>query len=279
MDYRDTTAVVTGAGSGIGRALAIELARRGANIAASDIDVEGLGRTASLSSGLTGTIEPYELDVADREAVIAHVDHVTDRFGSVEMVFNNAGVAVGASVLDMSWDDLDWLLGINLMGVINGSKAFLPQLVASGRGRLVNISSIFGLVGVPSQSAYCTAKFGVRGFTETLRQEMLIEGHPVSVHCVHPGGIRTNIVRNGRMSALGAESGPGGADDPVERFERSARHSPERAAEVILRGVERDKPRILIGREAYFVAGVPRVLGGRYQNVIARLARRRGAAS
>jgi short-subunit dehydrogenase len=164
-------------------------------------------------------------------------------------------------------------MGINFWGVINGSKAFLPHLIASGDGHLVNISSVFGFVGVPSQSAYNAAKFGVRGFTEALRQEMLIARHPVGVHCVHPGGIRTNIARDARSSepVSDAEREKQAAD-----FARAARTTPEQAAATILRGVDRNKPRILIGPDAYVFDAVPRILGAGYQRISAAAIRRLG---
>jgi NAD(P)-dependent dehydrogenase (short-subunit alcohol dehydrogenase family) len=266
MEYAGKTAVVTGAASGIGRALTLELVRRGAQVAASDVNKAELDRTVELAGG--DRVRPYPLDVADRDAFVAHADDVVRDFGQVNLVVNNAGVAVAATVEEMTFADLDWLLGINLLGVITGSKAFLPHLIASGDGHLVNLSSVFGLVGVPTQSAYCTAKFGVRGFTESLRQEMLIAGHPVTVHCVHPGGVKTNIVRNGRMHTEAAD------EDPAGRFEKMARTTPEKAAATILRGVDRNAARILVGPDAYAFAGVPRLLGARYQGLVGRLGRR-----
>src|SRR5579884_2663651 len=194
MEYRGAVAVVTGAASGIGRALTLDLCRRGARVAASDVDEIGLHETVRLAGG--DNVRPYRVDVADRSALLAHADEVVGEFGTVNLVVNNAGVAVSKTVEEMTFDDLDWILGINLYGVLNGSKAFLPHLIASGDGHLVNISSAFGFVAPPLNSAYSTAKFGVRGFTEALRQEMLVAGRPVTVHAVHPGGIRTNIVRN-----------------------------------------------------------------------------------
>jgi NAD(P)-dependent dehydrogenase (short-subunit alcohol dehydrogenase family) len=273
VKYGDMTAVVTGAGSGIGRALALELAARGATVAASDVDADALEETVSMGGSNPGSVFGYELDVADRSAVLEHAKEVIGRFGSAEMVFNNAGVAVGASLVDMAWEDLDWLLGINLGGVINGTKAFLPHLIEGG-GHLVNISSVFGLVGIPFQTAYCTAKFGVRGFTESLREEMLIADHPVTVHCVHPGGIRTNIVRSGRFRSSGGVA----AAAPGDEFDRTARTTPAKAATTILAGVERNKPRILVGPDAYVFAAVPRLIGARYQNIVGRIGRRRGAS-
>jgi len=266
MEYAGKTAVVTGAASGIGRALVLELCRRGARVAASDVNKAELDRTVELAGG--DRVRPYHLDVSDRDAFVAHADDVMRDFGQVNLVVNNAGVAVAATVEEMTFADLDWLLGINLLGVITGSKAFLPHLIASGDGHLVNLSSVFGLVGVPTQSAYCTAKFGVRGFTESLRQEMLIAGRPVTVHCVHPGGVKTNIVRNGRMHAQAAD------EDPAGRFETMARTTPEKAATTILRGVDRNAARILVGPDAYVFAGVPRLLGAGYEGIVGRLGRR-----
>lgn len=269
MHYESTVAVVTGAASGIGRALTLALAGRGARVAASDVDEVGLHETVRLAGD--DRVRPYGLDVADRQAVLAHAEAVVGEFGKVNLVVNNAGVAVAKSVEEMSFDDLDWLLGINLYGVLNGSKAFLPHLIASGDGHLVNISSVFGFIAPPLNSAYATAKFGVRGFTECLRQEMLVAGHPVQVHAVHPGGIRTNIVRNARVGTTAHEHTDG---DLASQFERIARTSPEGAARAILRGVERGKPRILVGPDAYLLAAMPRLLGARYEDVIARFAKR-----
>jgi len=270
MKYAGSTAVVTGAGSGIGQALAVELASRGANVAISDVDKLGLSRTAELCEKSNGQIRSYELDVADRGAVLQHAEEVVRDFGSVSLVVNNAGVALAATVEAMEWDDYDWLMGINLGGVVNGTKAFLPHLIAAGDGaapsHLVNISSVFGFISVPTQSAYNAAKFAVRGFTEALRQEMIIEGRPVGVHCVHPGGIRTNIARNARV-------GDGLADDRERTnadFARIARTSPAKAATTILRGVDRNSPRILIGADAYVYDALPRILGARYEGLLAR---------
>jgi len=270
--YSGATAVVTGAASGIGRALAVELAKRGANVAISDVNDTGLSETASLAqSAASGVkVRTFHLDVADRQAVLAHAGEVASEFGRVNLVFNNAGVAVAATVEETTWEDFDWLMGINFWGVVHGTKAFLPHLIESGDGTIVNISSVFGFIGVPSQSAYNSAKFAVRGFTEALRQEMLMEGKPVSVHCVHPGGIRTNIARSARVPADSEVD----KDQMAKDFERIARTSPERAARTILRGIDRGKPRILIGPDAYLINGFERFLGARYEGILARLARR-----
>jgi NAD(P)-dependent dehydrogenase (short-subunit alcohol dehydrogenase family) len=270
VGFGGKTAVVTGAASGIGRALAVELAREGANLAISDIDLAGLDDTVRKCGGSPGKIKAYQLDVADRQAVLDHAEEVVSDFSVVNMVVNNAGVAVAASVEDTSFEDLDWLLGINLLGVINGTKAFLPHVIESGDGHVVNLSSVFGLIAPAYQSAYCTAKFGVRGFTEALRQEMLIGDKPVTVHCVHPGGIRTNIARNPRFSGTPRRLGA----DPGRDFERIARTTPEKAAKKILSGVARNSPRILVGTDAYVIAAIPRLLGSYYEGLFGRVGRR-----
>jgi short-subunit dehydrogenase len=187
------------------------------------------------------------------------------------MVFNNAGVDLFASVADMSWEDFDWLMGINVGGVVNGTKAFLPQLIEAGStrrpARLINLSSAFGLIAIPYQGAYSTSKFAVRGFTEALRQEMLIERRPVTVHCVHPGVVRTNFGANMRTSDT---------EDPelaAKLFDRTALTSPTKAARLILRGAEKNRARILIGADGRAMAAMPRLLGVRYAGLLARAAR------
>jgi NAD(P)-dependent dehydrogenase (short-subunit alcohol dehydrogenase family) len=272
IDYHGRTAVVTGAASGIGRALSIALARRGASLAVSDVDTVGLDETVRLCSGSDGKVLPYRLDVADRAAFVAHADEVAATFGAVHMVVNNAGVAVAGTIEETTFEDFDWLLGINLTGVINGTKAFLPHLIASGDGHVVNISSVFGLIAPAYNGAYSTAKFGVRGFTEALRQEMLMAGHPVGVHSVHPGGIRTNIARNARLKPSAEQAAPG--EDPAAGFDRIARTSPDRAAATILSGVDAGRPRILVGPDAYLIAALPRLLGARYIDLFGRVGRR-----
>jgi NAD(P)-dependent dehydrogenase (short-subunit alcohol dehydrogenase family) len=269
-EFAGKVCVITGAGSGIGRALAVDLARRGARLAISDINAETVAETARLcTSRAAGVdVESYVLDVAAKDAVFAHAEAVLERFERVNLVVNNAGVAVAKNVLDMPMEDFEWLMGINFWGVIYGSKAFLPALIASGDGHLVNISSVFGIIGVPKQAAYNAAKFGVRGFTEALRQELLVAGHPVGVSCVHPGGVRTGIARAARTD---------GTVDPAEladTFERMARTSPEKAAAIILAGVSKRSPRILVGPDARAIDVMARVLGPAYQQIVYRAAKR-----
>ncbi|AGP63002.1 SDR family NAD(P)-dependent oxidoreductase [Mycobacterium intracellulare] len=269
MNYHGRIAVVTGAGSGIGRALTQALTRAGAHVAAADIDEKGLSETQAACP--PGQVTPYRVDVADRDAVLGFAEDVHRQLGPASMLFNNAGVDLFASVADMSWKDFDWLIGINIGGVVNGTKAFLPQLVEAGSAqhpsRLVNLSSAFGLIAVPYQGAYSTAKFAVRGFTEALRQEMIIERHPVTVHCVHPGVVKTNFGAN--MRAAETED----PDQAAKLFARAAITSPEKAARLILRGAEKNRARILIGPDGRVMAAMPRLLGAHYAAVQAYAAR------
>ena len=265
-EFRGKVCVVTGAGSGIGRALALDLASRGARLAISDINGETIEQAGAEARRRGAEVETYQLDVSSRDAVFSHADAVKERFGVVNLVVNNAGVAVSKDVVELPIEDIEWLMGINFWGVVYGTKAFLPALIASGDGHLVNISSIFGMIGVPGQSAYNAAKFAVRGFTEALRQELLTAGHPVNVSCVHPGGVRTGIARAARSN-----------EDPEvlgEAFERMARTTPERAAEIILAGVSRNRARIFVGNDAKAMDLMQRVLGSGYQQLVYRASSR-----
>jgi short-subunit dehydrogenase len=272
-DFNDRVAAITGAGSGIGRALANALARRGAHIALSDIDDTGLAETVAQCEGFGVKITSHHVDVADRDAVYAWADRVVADHGRVNLIVNNAGVALAATVQSMSYEDFEWLMRINFWGVVYGTKAFLPYLRQSGEGHVVNLSSVFGLISVPSQSAYNAAKFAVRGFTDTLRMELAIENTNVSVTTVHPGGIKTNIARNARLDPSIREVG----EDPAKaakQFERAFITSPERAAEQILTAVRRDRRRALIGPDARVIDFVSRLPAGVYQSILTR-----GAAS
>ncbi len=262
--------VITGAASGIGRALAVECAGRGSLLALSDVDEAGLAETARLA-GAAGAVavRTDPLDVGDRAAWPAYADAVVGQFGRVNMLVSNAGVSLSGDVLDLDYDDLDWIVATNLWGVIHGTKALLPHLIASGDGHVVTMSSLFGLMSVPGQSAYHATKYAVRGFSESLREEMLVAGHPVGVTVVHPGGIRTGIVRNGR-SVAGIDQ-----EERARRFDDElARTEPARAAEVILTGVLAGKARVLVGLDAHVYHQAARLLGARYQDLVARRARR-----
>ncbi|WGX99089.1 SDR family oxidoreductase [Nocardioides sp. L-11A] len=268
-DFRDRVAAITGAGSGIGRALALQLADEGARVAVSDWDAAGLAATVALLEGAGATPHSTVLDVRDRAAVHAWADAVADHFGGVNLVVNNAGITIFGTVEESPYEDIEKVLDVDFWGVVHGTKAFLPHLIASGEGHVVNVSSVFGLFGVPTQSSYNAAKFAVRGFTEALRQEMLVDGHPVGVTCVHPGGIRTNIVNNATASNAADISG-------IARVfeERLTRTSPEAAARTILRGVRARRPKVLIGADAVAVDLVVRVLGAAYQRPFAAVSRR-----
>ena len=265
-------AAVTGAGSGIGRALALDLAGRGCHLALCDIDKAGLEETAERVAAAGVRATAAAVDVADREAVEEWAAQVVGDHGAVHLVCNNAGVALGATVESMTYDDLEWLMGVNFWGVVHGTKAFLPHLKVAGTGHLVNISSVFGLIGIPCQSAYNAAKFAVRGFTEALRIELDVERCGVSCTVVHPGGIRTNIVRNARFD----ESVKGFGEDPdrmADMADRLFRTTPERAAAAILRAVEQDRRRVMVGPDAHLFNLLARTSPGLYQRLIGTGAR------
>jgi NADP-dependent 3-hydroxy acid dehydrogenase YdfG len=263
--------VITGAGSGIGRALAVDCAGRGALLAISDVDEAGLAETVDLVKAAGAReVRSDRLDVADRTAMASYAAAVAEQFGRVNVMVNNAGVALAGDFVDLEYDDIDWIVGINLTGVLNGTKEFLPHLIASGDGHLVNLSSLFGLVAMPGQSIYNATKYAVRGMTEAIRIEMLAGGHPVGVTAVHPGGIKTAIARNARVSGREDKAATANLFD-----QKLARMTPERAAAVILdQGVLGGKARVLVGIDAHLLHQFGRVLGARYQDVVARVSRR-----
>lgn len=272
-DFEGKVAAVTGAGSGIGRALAVELATRGSHLALSDIDETGLAETVGRCEGRGVKISSASIDVADREAVFAWADRVVDDHGSANMIINNAGVALASTVEAMSYDDFEWLMDINFWGVVHGTKAFLPHLKRAGEGHVVNLSSIFGLAGIPSQSAYNAAKFAVRGFTDSLRIELEMEQCGVSATTIHPGGIKTNIARSARVDQSMAKPGADPADHGAD-FEKAALTTPEKAAVQILTAVQRNRRRALIGPDAKAFDLMTRLPAGVHQRIIAAGARR-----
>ena len=268
-DIRGKVAVVTGAGSGIGRALACALARRGALLAISDVDGTGLAETAKQVRVIGAKVHEARLDVTDRAAVLRYADEVAAEFGQVNIVINNAGIAFTGDVEQMSFEQIERVIDVDFWGVVNGTKAFLPHLIASGDGHVVNISSLFGLMAVPGQSAYNAAKFAVRGFTEALREEMLLAGHPVQVTCVHPGGIKTAIARN-----AGAVEGQD-QRALAELFDKKlARTSADSAAKAIVRAVLGNRPRSVVGLDAKVLDLVVRVAGPAYQRIVVAALRR-----
>ena len=244
-DFSGKTAFITGAGSGIGRALSERLAAEGCRLMLGDIDEASLRETARLLKDAGATVETARLDVADRAAVEALAAQSIDRFGQVDLVFNNAGVWIADDVADMVYEDFDWLMNINFWGVVHGCKAFLPHMTARRSGHIVNMSSLFGLIAIPGQSAYCASKFAVGGFTEALRLELA--GSGVSVHGVYPAGFATGIARKARGpgAAILAEREAGRPE--AERF---LNLPPSKAAKIICDGIRRGDPRIVFGNGA-----------------------------
>jgi NADP-dependent 3-hydroxy acid dehydrogenase YdfG len=260
--FAGKVAVVTGAGSGIGQALAIELGRSGAKVAISDVDLEGLAQTEQQLKAIGAPVKSDRLDVTEREAFLAYADAVNEHFGKVNQIYNNAGIAFTGDIEVSQFKDIERVMDVDYWGVVNGIKAFLPYVIASGDGHIVNVSSVFGLFSVPGQAAYNAAKFAVRGFSEALRQEMILARHPVAVTTVHPGGIKTGIARNA-TAAEGLDR-----DKLAKLFDkRLARTSPGRAAQVILDAVRKKKARVLVGTDAKVLDLMVRVAGPYYQQV------------
>ncbi|MGV0835929.1 SDR family NAD(P)-dependent oxidoreductase [Mycolicibacterium thermoresistibile] len=258
--FAGKVAVITGAGSGIGRALALELGRSGAKVAISDVNTEGLAETEERLKAIGAPVQADRLDVTERAAFEAYADTVVERFGVVNQIYNNAGIAYAGDIEISQYKDIERVMDVDFWGVVNGTKIFLPHLIASGDGHVINISSVFGLFSVPGQAAYNAAKFAVRGFTEALRQEMMLAGHPVKVTTVHPGGIKTGIARN-MTAAEGLD-----AKELAQAFDKKlASTTPEKAAQVILDGVRKNKAKVLIGTDAKVLDAIVRITGSGYQ--------------
>jgi NADP-dependent 3-hydroxy acid dehydrogenase YdfG len=261
--FAGKVAAVTGAGSGIGQALAIELARSGASVAISDVDTDGLAATEAQLKAIGAPVKADRLDVTEREAFELYADAVKAHFGKVNQIYNNAGIAFVGDIEVSQFKDIEKVMDVDFWGVVNGTKVFLPHLIESGDGHVINISSVFGLFSVPGQAAYNAAKFAVRGFTEALRQEMELAKHPVKVTTVHPGGIKTNIVRN--MTAADRVN----KDKLSQTFDtKLANTSPEKAARIILDGVRKNKARVLVGPDAKALDLIVRVTGSGSQRLV-----------
>jgi NAD(P)-dependent dehydrogenase (short-subunit alcohol dehydrogenase family) len=249
-------AVVTGAASGIGQGIALALAKRGCNLALADLNEAGLAETTQLVAPCGVNVTCHRLDVADGEAVAAFPDAVTAAHGGADILVNNAGVAIAGTFEEISEEDFEWLFGINFWGVVRMTRAFLPLLRRSGDGHIVNISSLFGLIAPPGQSAYCASKFAVRGFSESLRHEFEQEGAKIAVTSVHPGGIATSIADNARVPKSWQ---PDQWARDRETFRKFLTMPPERAGEIIVAGMERGKPRVLVGSDCKGAALIQRI--------------------
>ncbi len=267
--FINKVAAITGAASGIGRALALNLAGQGCNLAIADVNAAGLKETAAAARQHGVKVLETVVNVADRAAVHSWADEVVREFGKVNLIFNNAGVAHAGTVEGSDYAEYEWIMNINFWGVMHGTKAFLPYLKATGDGHIINISSIFGLFAQPGMSAYNATKFAVRGFTEALRQELDMDACGVSASCVHPGGIKTNIAKTARMNDSLSKVTGQDADTARSQFhDQLLRTTPEKAAEVILNGVRRNQRRILIGGDAVATDLMQRSLPALYQRLV-----------
>ena len=272
--FKGKVSAITGAGSGMGRTLALSLARRGSHLALSDVNEVGLAETVAGAAAHGVKVTSKRVDVSSREQVYAWADDVVRDHGKCNLVINNAGVSHSATIEGTDYKDFEWIVGINFWGVVYGTKAFLPHLKASGEGHVVNLSSLFGLLSIPGQGTYNATKFAVRGFTEALREELEVTRAPVSATCVHPGGIKTNIARSARVDKSLSALGVTDIERGRKSFEKAFRVTPEDAAETILRGVERNARRVLIGQDAYALDLLQRVFPSSYQAIVVRAARR-----
>jgi short-subunit dehydrogenase len=269
LNLKGRTAVVTGAGSGIGRAIAASLARRGCHLALADIDGAALARAADIAAASVH-ISRHQIDVADREAVAALPARVTAEHEGVDILVNNAGVALGGTFEEVTEGDFEWLFGINFWGVVRMTRAFLPLLHRSEEARLVNISSLFGLIAPPGNTAYAASKFAVRGFSESLRHELENKTR-IGVTVVHPGGVATSIVKNSRMPR---SNSPEQDDEKRKSFETFLTMPPEVAGEIIVRGIENRQARVLVGSDAKRMALIERLMPVNYWGVLARRMRK-----
>lgn len=260
-------AVITGAGSGIGRALAHQLAEAGAKLALCDINLKSLHETQRLleNQGCRGQINLYQLDVSQKEQTADLATQVVSDFETIDLVINNAGVSSSGRVHELTYDTLEWTININLWGVIYVTKAFLPYLIQRPEAAIVNISSVYGLMGIPGQAAYCASKFGVRGFTEALRQEYYKSNIMVTV--VFPGGVKTNIARNSKTDY---QVSPEEYEQGIQKIEAAFQTTPEEAARTIIKGIQTKAPRILIGKDAKKIDLLTRFKPDKYDKAIAK---------
>ena len=276
--FKDKVAVVTGAGSGMGRYLSILLAKDGADVVACDVNQETLNETVEMLRKFNVSVSSHVLDVADKEAIEALPQKVIDQHGKVDLVFNNAGVSTGKHFKDMEEENWDWVMDINLHGVINSTRAFIPHLIDRPEAAIVNTSSIFGMVAVPGQTVYHATKFAVRGFTESLALEMAQTNENLQIHCVHPGHVGTNIVANSRMdeedlqtdeeggSSIFTRNQPTTLEEMADSFREGGMH-PSKAAQIILKGVKKNKRRIFIGLDSKLLELSQRIFPNKYHRL------------
>lgn len=274
--FTDRVAAITGAASGIGRSLAISLARKGCEVALSDVDERGLAETARLVSAAAPRIRvsTKKVDVANVDVVRAWANAVASEHGRCNLIFNNAGISVAATVEGIEKADFARVIDTDFWGVVHGTQAFLPYLRASGDGHVINMSSILGLIGFPGQCAYNAAKFAVRGYTDALRIELEITRAPVSATCIHPGGIKTNIARASKIHSSMADLGVTDSEKSVRQFEAAFRVTADDAAEAILRGVQKNARRVLIGADARVIDLLHRAIPAHYHGILIRTSRK-----
>ncbi len=261
---KDKVCVITGASSGIGAACAKAMAAEGAIVIGCDLRLDMLKDVAKEIEKSGGRMEAHQLDVSDRDAMFALAAEVETKHGGADLVLNNAGVAHGATVEEMTMDNFQWVMDIDFWGVVHGTQAFLPHMIKRGSGHIANVSSIFGLIGVPTQSAYNAAKFAVLGFSEALRHEMRDQN--IGVTCIHPGGINTNIVRHARF-----QQGPdmdNEREEAIQRFQQFTITQPDGAAKAILKGIKKNKARVLIGPDALLVDWARRLFPTHYMRAL-----------
>jgi len=270
--FLNKVSIITGAASGIGRETAILLAEAGSHIAISDINADGLKEVEEICKKKGKNVSTHIVDVADRAAMQQFVKDVIDYHGAADILINNAGVTVFDTVKDGKVEDFEWIMGINLWGVYYGCKYFLPYLSESKEAAVVNVSSIFGFAGIPTQTYYCTTKFAVRGFTDAFRSELAESDPHIHVCCVHPGTIDTNIVRNGRFlnkTILGDTK-----EELVGNFHKMAMTSPEKAARAIVKGIRKKSKRVRIGIDSKLIDIICRIIPKLYPAVVLPLFRK-----